>query len=163
MRRPNAGRSTGIEIALTALMDFELCSRSLAIDWSRLVDAAVRAGSVPRDRRHRARAACGPAGGALGTERGDDGSPEDALADEHHPLPDTQRRRWRSSTATPDGRPGRPLQGNRLVDKDRKGPEDVVYDWAAEHGIKRWPGGRRGRAPVPPAPHASAGRGIAAR
>ncbi|WP_322982579.1 ABC transporter substrate-binding protein [Streptomyces sp. S584] len=26
---------------------------------------------------------------------------------------------------------------NRLVDKDRKDPEDVAYDWAAEHGIKK--------------------------
>ncbi len=25
---------------------------------------------------------------------------------------------------------------NRLVDKDRKDPEDVANDWAAEHGIK---------------------------
>ncbi|MFE4214962.1 ABC transporter substrate-binding protein [Streptomyces sp. NPDC056844] len=26
---------------------------------------------------------------------------------------------------------------NRLVDKDRKDPEDVAYDWAAKHGIKK--------------------------
>ncbi|SNB88297.1 osmoprotectant transport system substrate-binding protein [Streptomyces sp. PgraA7] len=26
---------------------------------------------------------------------------------------------------------------NCLVDKDRKDPEDVAYDWAAEHGIRK--------------------------
>lgn len=32
------------ESVVTAAMDFEMCSRSLAINWSPLVDAAVTAG-----------------------------------------------------------------------------------------------------------------------